>query len=67
LVRALDDLTPGEGRVARSLTQGRTIEEIAVSSVVAVATVRTQVQAVLDKTGAEVTALLAGLPRLPFR
>jgi DNA-binding CsgD family transcriptional regulator len=71
LIRALYVLTPGEARVARNLTQGQTIEEIAVSSGVTVATVRTQVKAVLDKTGtrrqAEVTALLAGLPRLPFK
>jgi DNA-binding CsgD family transcriptional regulator len=71
LIRALYDLSPGEARVARSLTQGRTIDEIAASFGVTVATVRTQVKAVLDKTGtrrqAEVTALLAGLPKLPFK
>jgi DNA-binding CsgD family transcriptional regulator len=71
LIRALYDLTPGEARVARSLTQSQTMDEIAAASGVTVATVRTQVKAVLDKTGsrrqAEVTALLAGLPKLPFK
>lgn len=68
VIRALFDLSPAEARVARSLTRGQTIEQIADSSGVTRETVRSQVKAVLAKTGttrqAEVAALLAGLPRL---
>lgn len=68
VIRALFDLSPGEARVARSLTRGQTIDQIAGSSGVTRETVRSQVKAVLAKTGttrqAEVAALLAGLPKL---
>ena len=68
VIRALFDLSPGEARVARSLTRGQTIDQIADGSGVTRETVRTQVKAVMAKTGttrqAEVAALLAGLPRL---
>jgi len=71
LIRALFDLSPSEARVARSLTQGQTIEEIAGGHGVAANTVRSQVKAIFAKTGtsrqAEVAALLAGLPRLPLK
>jgi len=69
VIRALFDLSPGEARVARSLTRGQTIDQIANSSGVTRETVRSQVKAVMAKTGttrqAEVAALLAGLPKLP--
>jgi DNA-binding CsgD family transcriptional regulator len=65
LVQSLFDLTPAEARVARSLTTGKSIEQIAVESGVALATVRTQVRGVLEKTGchrqAEVVSLFGGL------
>ncbi|MBI2735639.1 MAG: hypothetical protein HYX38_03675 [Rhodospirillales bacterium] len=68
VIRALFDLSPGEARVARSLTRGQTIDQIAESSGVTRETVRSQVKAVMAKTGtarqAEVAALLAGLPKL---
>lgn len=71
LIRALFDLSASEARVARSLTRGRTIEQIAEDAGVTRETVRSQVKAVLAKTGtsrqADVTALLAGLPRLPVK
>lgn len=68
VIRALFDLTPSEARVARSLTRGQTIDEIAASSGVTRETIRSQLKSVLAKTGttrqAEVAALLAGLPRI---
>ena len=71
LIRALFDLSAGEARVARSLTQGQTINRIAADSGVSRETVRTQVKAIMTKTGtsrqAEMTALLAGLRKLPLR
>jgi DNA-binding CsgD family transcriptional regulator len=71
LIRSLFGLSPGEARVARAIAQGRTIEQIAVESGVSRETVRTQVKAVLAKTGtsrqAEMAILLAALPRLATR
>lgn len=68
VIRGLFDLSPSEARVARALTRGDTIEKIARDAGVARETVRSQVKAILSKTGtsrqAEMTALLAGLPRL---
>lgn len=65
LVQSLFDLTPAEARVARSLTTGETVEEIASIGGVSLNTVRTQVRGVLEKTGcrrqAEVVALLSGI------
>lgn len=71
LIRGLFDLSASEARVARSLTRGHTVAQIAVDAGVTRETVRSQVKAVLAKTGtsrqAEITALLAGLPRLPIK
>jgi DNA-binding CsgD family transcriptional regulator len=71
LIRALYDLSAGEARVARGLTRGQTVDEIATTAGVSPETVRSQVKAVLAKTGtrrqAEATALLAGLQKLPLR
>ncbi|HLY79927.1 MAG TPA: helix-turn-helix transcriptional regulator, partial [Caulobacteraceae bacterium] len=65
LVRSLFDLTPAEARVARHLTTGQTVEEIAIESGVSPHTVRTQVRGVLEKTGCrrqvEAVALLGGI------
>jgi DNA-binding CsgD family transcriptional regulator len=68
LVQSLFDLTPAEARVARSLTIGATVEEIAATAGVSSNTVRTQVRSVLGKTGcrrqSEVVALLGGIAAL---
>jgi len=65
LVQSLFDLTAAEARVARSLTAGQTVEEIAAGSGVSPNTVRTQVRGVLEKTGsrrqADAIALLGGI------
>lgn len=69
LVRSLFDLTPAEARVARSLTSGDSLEDIASRGGVTLNTVRTQVNRVLEKTGchrqAEVVALLSGIAGPP--
>ena len=73
LVQSLFDLTPAEARVARGLSVGRSVEEIAARSATSRNTVRAQVRGVLEKTGcsrqAEAVALLVGIaaatPKLP--
>ena len=69
LVQSLFDLTPAEARVARSLTSGDTVDDIATRGGVSANTVRTQVRGILDKTGCrrqtDVVALLSGI-RTPF-
>lgn len=71
LIRALFELSAGEARVAASITHGRTIAQIAAGAGVSRETVRTQLKAVMAKTGttrqAEVVALLAGLRKIPIR
>ncbi len=65
LVQSLFDLTPAEARVARRLTGGESVEDIAFTGGVSLNTIRTQVRGVLEKTGcrrqAEVVALLGGI------
>ena len=65
LVQSLFDLRPAEARVARSLSAGETVENIASTGGVSLNTVRGQVRCVLEKTGchrqAEVVALLNGI------
>lgn len=65
LLQSLFDLTPAEARVARAIAVGDSIEAIAASAGVSVNTVRTQVRALLAKTGrrrqVEIVALLAGM------
>jgi DNA-binding CsgD family transcriptional regulator len=65
LVTSLFDLTPAEARVARELSGGKSIAEIATNGGVSRNTVRTQVRGILEKTGCrrqtEVVALLNGL------
>lgn len=65
LVQTLFDLTPAEARVARGLTAGNTLDEIAVAGEVSRNTVRTQLRAALEKTGcrrqSELVALLGGI------
>ena len=69
LVQSLFDLTPVEARVARGLTSGDTVNDLATKGGVSANTVRTQVRGILDKSGCrrqtEVIALLSGL-RTPF-
>lgn len=65
LMRSLFDLTLSEARVARGLAAGETLEDIASAGGVAMSTVRSQLRAVLQKTGcsrqAELVALLANV------
>ncbi|THD59171.1 helix-turn-helix transcriptional regulator [Phenylobacterium sp.] len=68
LVQSLFDLTPAEARVARALSAGDTVDEIAASGGVSPTTIRNQVRGVLQKTGChrqtEVVALLGGILNL---
>jgi DNA-binding CsgD family transcriptional regulator len=65
LLQSLFDLTPAETRVARGLADGKRITELALTGGVAISTVRSQLRAVLDKTGCkrqtDVVALLTGI------
>ena len=65
LVQSLFDLTPAEARVARGLTVGKTVDDIAVDGGVSTNTVRAQVRGVLEKTGCgrqvDVVALLTAI------
>jgi DNA-binding CsgD family transcriptional regulator len=61
VLQGLFDLTPAEARVARGIGEGRTIEAIALASGVSRETVRTQLGAVLAKTGLNRQAELVGL------
>jgi two-component system, NarL family, nitrate/nitrite response regulator NarL len=56
-----EDLSPREGFVLGELMRGRTVDQIASSAVVSVATVRTQVRAVLSKLDA--TSQIAAVSR----
>ena len=64
VLQGLFDLTPAEARVARSVVERQTVETIATSLGVSRETVRTQIKAVLAKTGAarqgDLSALLGG-------
>jgi DNA-binding CsgD family transcriptional regulator len=65
LVRSLFDLTPAEARIARSLSAGETLDDIAETGKVSRNTVRTQLRGVMEKTGCtrqvELVSLLANL------
>jgi DNA-binding CsgD family transcriptional regulator len=64
VVQGLFDLTPAEARVARGISERKTVDMIAGSLGISRETVRTQLKAVLGKTGAarqvDLAALLAG-------
>lgn len=64
VLQVLFDLTPAEARVARGIAQAKTIDVVAMENGVSRETVRTQLAAVLAKTGmnrqAELVALLGG-------
>ena len=51
LLQALFDLTPAEARLASQLTQGKSIEQIGLSSDLSHNTLRTQLKSVFSKTG----------------
>jgi len=65
ILTTLFDLTPAEARIARLLTEGHDVPEIARTGGVAVDTVRTQIKAILLKTGfhrqAELVGFLSGI------
>lgn len=64
VLQGLFDLTPAEARVARGISEAQTVEGLALSAGVSVETVRSQLKAVLSKTGLsrqqELINLLAG-------
>jgi DNA-binding CsgD family transcriptional regulator len=70
LIRGLFDLTPSEARVARGIAQGQTIGDIAAHHGLSRETIRTQIKAVLAKTGTRnqksAAALLGSIPKLPL-
>jgi DNA-binding CsgD family transcriptional regulator len=69
VIQGLFDLTPAEARVARSIGEARSVDDIAASAGISRETVRAQLKAVLSKTGVsrqqELVSLLAGR-RLPW-
>jgi DNA-binding CsgD family transcriptional regulator len=64
ILYGLFDLSPAEAKVAQSLVEGLTLEEIATANNLSRETIRKQLRAVLTKTGtnrqAELVGLLAG-------
>ncbi len=70
VLQGLFDLTPAEARVARGIAEAQSIDAIALANGVSRETIRTQLAAVLGKTGlnrqAQLVALLSGsgLPRI---
>lgn len=68
LVQSLFDLTPTEARVAGSLAEGLTLDEIAKRHKVKLSTIRSQVRSVFAKTGSntqsQIVALLASQPNI---
>lgn len=73
VLQGLFDLTPAEARIARGIGEAQTIEHLAITAGVSVETVRSQLKAVLSKTGLtrqqELVSLLAGkvLPAAPSK
>lgn len=67
ILRALYDLTPAETEVANGLLTGFSLEELALLRKVSIETVRSQMKALLGKTGtrkqSELVSLLSSLPR----
>jgi len=65
VLQVLFDLTPAEARVARGIGEGRTVEAIAETFGLSRETIRSQLKAVLGKTGlgrqADLVAMLAGV------
>lgn len=69
VLQGLFDLTPAEARVARGIGEGRTVDAIAEGFGLSRETVRSQLKAVLGKTGlgrqVDLAALLAGGVHVP--
>ncbi|WP_458760578.1 helix-turn-helix transcriptional regulator [Afipia sp. TerB] len=71
VLQGLFDLTPAEARIAKGIGEAQTLEYLALTAGVSVETVRSQLKAVLSKTGLtrqqELVSLLAGkvLPATP--
>ena len=67
ILRALYDLTPAETEIANGLLTGFSLEEVALLRKVSVATIRSQMKALLNKTDtrrqSELVRLLSSLPR----
>lgn len=65
LLRCLYDLTPAEARLARRLTEGMTLAQVASETGVGIETVRSHLRSIFGKTGvhrqAELTLLLTGI------
>ncbi len=61
LLQALFDLTPAEARLASQVTEGRSIEQIALSSGLSHNTIRTHLKSVFLKTGVQRQAELVSL------
>ncbi|MDN4985109.1 helix-turn-helix transcriptional regulator [Bradyrhizobium sp. WYCCWR 13022] len=70
LIRGLFDLTPSEARVARGIAQGQTMGDIAAHHGLSRETIRTQIKAVLAKTGTRnqksAAALFGAIPKVPL-
>lgn len=68
LIQALFDLTPAEARIAKGISQGFTINELAARYAVSKETVRSQLKGVLTKTGthrqADLVAQIGGIVKL---
>lgn len=68
VLQGLFDLTPAEARVARGIAEGKSIAELALQSGLSRETIRSQLAAVLAKTGlnrqAELVSLLSGSPSI---
>jgi DNA-binding CsgD family transcriptional regulator len=61
VIQGLFDLTPAEARIARGIAAGKTVEDLANESGLAVATVRQQLKSVFSKTGVSRQAELVGI------
>jgi DNA-binding CsgD family transcriptional regulator len=61
LLQALFDLTPAEARLASQLTEGRSIEQVALSDGLSHNTIRTHLKSVFAKTGVQRQAELVSL------
>jgi DNA-binding CsgD family transcriptional regulator len=61
VVQGLFDLTPAEARVARGIAAGKTVDDLAYETGLAVGTVRQQLKSVFNKTGVSRQAELVGI------
>ncbi|NMA97963.1 MAG: helix-turn-helix transcriptional regulator [Phyllobacteriaceae bacterium] len=65
ILRGLFDLSPAEAAIARGLSQGQSVQEIARTRAISITTARTHLAHVFSKTGtrhqAQLVALLKGI------